>query len=222
MEWDKEFIHIGPWGDIYRQQTERVPFAERTLPERMAAKVLSGHETYYGIHDLLPGRTPRYLTFVREPARRLVSLYNFEMTHRIAKGWPILEFEMWYQDRARNEMTNFYCSRLPNASQNDFSKAKWVLDKCWYVGLTEHLDEGLSLLFHAMKITTKWKNYRVTGDEESSMDDLQHPDFTTPKKFLELNDKLKRKIEKENPLDYKLYQYTLTLNQSGKAREIGK
>jgi hypothetical protein len=43
--------------------------------QRDAIRFIAGHQVWYGIHELFPGRTPRYLTFLREPVARVISDY---------------------------------------------------------------------------------------------------------------------------------------------------
>ena len=67
-------------------------------------KFILGHASYYGIHKMFPGRVPRYIVFLREPAERFVSGYNFEM--RTKKGENI-SFWRWYDSQTKNEMVHF-------------------------------------------------------------------------------------------------------------------
>jgi hypothetical protein len=46
-----------------------------TAAQRGDIRFIAGHQVWYGIHDLFPGRTPRYLTFLREPVARVISDY---------------------------------------------------------------------------------------------------------------------------------------------------
>ncbi len=51
-----------------------------TADRRQAVKVLFGHKCYYGMHELFPGREPRYVTFLRHPFEQFVSRYNYGLT----------------------------------------------------------------------------------------------------------------------------------------------
>ena len=46
-----------------------------TAAQRDSIRFISGHQVWYGIHELFPGRTPRYVTFLREPVARIISDY---------------------------------------------------------------------------------------------------------------------------------------------------
>jgi len=67
-------------------------------------KVILGHASYYGIHKLFPNKIPRYIIFLRDPAERIVSEYNFEMRVKQGKSIP---FWNWYASQPRNELTYF-------------------------------------------------------------------------------------------------------------------
>jgi len=82
------------------------PKNRQTLNEvdKNKTKVVLGHATYYGIHKLFPNRIPRYILFLRDPADRLVSSYNFEMRTKKGKNIP---FWKWYGAQLKNENIYF-------------------------------------------------------------------------------------------------------------------
>jgi len=84
--------------------------------------------------------------------------------------------------------------------KTDFKKlenAKKLLDLCWFVGILEKSEEDFKFLFDAIGLKNiKWKK---------SDDPYKEPQ--------KINDELRQKIYKENPLDLKLYQYALKLNK---------
>lgn len=104
LRWDEEFIHLGSWGREYRKRNNRLDWHKRSVEERNKAIVLGGHRTYYGIHNLVPAKKPRYITFVRCPAERLVSKYNFQMS---AQANP-MSFDEWYKKEIKNQMVDFF------------------------------------------------------------------------------------------------------------------
>ncbi len=76
LDWDVEFVHLGPWGEDYRARNNLTPFADRPEEVRTQVRVLAGPDATDDIDALVPGSPTRYLTFVRDPADRLVSAYN--------------------------------------------------------------------------------------------------------------------------------------------------
>lgn len=220
MEWDREFIHLGPWGDFYRSTKGKMPFEKRSVKEREMAQVLAGHETYFGIHQLVPNKNPRYITFVRDPVSRLESLYNFEMTHMQMRSGKVISFDEWYSSRSRNEMVEFYVSKSLEYTGHGIEKAMSTLDRCWFVGITEKLNRDIGFLFSKIGVPPVWKNYRVTGDANSALHDLKHPDVTVPRKYLSLDNRIKQMIYDENEEDVALYRYALKHNESWKRKRM--
>lgn len=73
LHYDEVFVHLGGGGARYRAEMDRPDWEERPLEDRNRARVLTGHRARFGIHELLPDRTPRYVTVQREPAARIMS-----------------------------------------------------------------------------------------------------------------------------------------------------
>jgi len=193
-------------------------------------KFIFGHAAYYGIHKKMPDREPRYFTFLRDPASRQVSHYNMKMQFEK----EMIPFDKWNKNQVRNEMVHFLDLKFKGSEsssirgtkifmplikmmnyrivyflhalffrifglnrRNDmkkFENAKKMLDLCWFVGLTEKSDEDFSFLMKSMGI----KNIHFVNDGQS-------------RKIMELNDELREKIYKENPLDVELYKYASKL-----------
>jgi len=226
LKWDEEIVHLGNWGRKYRRRHNRKSFYLRNTEERKKIKVLVGHHTFYGIHRWIPWKEPRYITFLREPASRLVSAYNFQFSKMDRK--PPENFDSFLQQR-KNPMCSFYYWRrnlyahfLNEAlsffdvghrciEANIFGKAKDVLDKCWYIGITEKLDQDLAFLFDTIGVPTDWKNYRVTGDKKSSISELRDDAENDIPKKLKVNNEIRKKVNISSPLDVELYRYGLKL-----------
>ncbi len=60
-----------------------------------------------GMLTLLPGRTLREITTLRDPAERMISHYNFWMNVLEKRGEPLPTFEEWYADEPRNYQTHW-------------------------------------------------------------------------------------------------------------------
>lgn len=254
LKWDEEFINLSPWGAYSRKKNKRPKFFYRKLSERKKVKVIGGHYTFYGIHKWVPNKKPRYITFLRCPAQRLVSQFNgiISMGEGGTKISGDITFEQWYTPRMRNEMTYFYCRRLPPMLQTlritqilisrlksislvrklkqkaednlclnskHLDKAKSLLRRCWFVGLTEELDYDLAFLFNEIGVPKGWKNYRVADDGKNTMEDIiDHPTYLrsggkTHKRVFVLDEETKRRIYEENELDVTLYNYAKELHK---------
>lgn len=235
--WEEEFLHIGPWGEKYRRAHNKLPLHKRSLYERNRIKVISGHGVWYGIHELFPHKEPKYFTFIRDPAERMVSLYNH-------KGKD-LTFDDFCKCIRKNDMVDFYFERtsqiksrillytnilfkninfqsktireLYNAIPSDegFNSFKYkqtinMLDTFWKIIPTKKLDEELPSIFEDIGVPSKdWKKYRVSGDKASSVKNI-HPKAVEKdyvNKKLEINDDIRKKVYDENRLDVKLYDY---------------
>lgn len=198
-------------------------------------RFIIGHATYYGIHKLVPNKNPKYFIFLRDPAERLVSHYNAKM---MDEKNPI-PFDEWYKNQIKNEMVHFLDLKFKGSEssrihtpkffmpiirrlnykttyliqtvifnllglnkKNDPKKlenAKRLLDLCWFVGIIENSDEDVPFLFNALGIKNpKWEK------------------VTLRKKIIKIDDKLREKIYRENPLDVELYKYALQLRKGAK------
>jgi hypothetical protein len=200
-------------------------------------KFIVGHATYYGIHNLVPNKIPKYFVFLRDPAERMVSYYNAKML----ETKEIIPFEGWYKDQMKNDTIHFLdlkykgyaSSRTPVPSifmpiirrlnyksffflqtlalkfmkkdkKTELKKleyAKKLLDKCEFVGIIDNSDVDVPYLFALFGLKNKkWEK------------------TTLSKKILKLDEELREKIYKDNPLDVELYRYALELNKKRKAK----
>ncbi len=221
MSWDETFIVLNNWGNIFRRKSHRIPFEQRPIEDRCRVQILSGHHAYYGIHRLVPERAPRYLTFVRDPADRCLSMYNF----RRSRGDIESDFSCWYEEvyniHHKNAMVQFFAERLmntplpPNHTAN-LILARKLLDHCWYVGITEYLDQDLKYLFGAMGLPTVWQNHRVAGRDDNALEGLStHPAHgEVIHKYVDINEEIRQQIYADHPEDVLLYQYALQLHET--------
>jgi hypothetical protein len=159
LVFDDEFVHLGGLGDAYRRDHGLPPFTQRDDDRRGRARVLSGHRVRYGVHDLVPGREPRYITILRDPADRIVSAYNYRMA---IGDVEYQEFDAWYEAFPRNHMFKWLRRGLGVETMDEVLA---MLRTFWFVGATEHLDEDLPHLFRAIGTPETWHNLRVTPDE---------------------------------------------------------
>ncbi|MBS3086409.1 sulfotransferase family 2 domain-containing protein [Candidatus Pacearchaeota archaeon] len=195
-------------------------------------RFMLGHATYYGIHKLVPDKEPRYFIVLRDPAERLISHYNAKMEKEMKK----ISFDAWYKNQIKNEMVHVLDLKLKGSpstrihtpsiflpiirklnykafyfiqafifnllrlnKKNDYRKlenAKKLLDLCWFVAILEKSDKDFKFLLKAMGI----KNPKWVDDGVS-------------KKIVKIDEKLRQKIYKENPLDVQLYKYALKVRE---------
>ncbi len=128
------------------------------LPEERKKKlrIVKGHFAH-GVHELIPGGEGAYMTFLRDPIDRVVSLYHFirrrpdNSLHEAATTMTLKDFVASgvAPTHTDNGMTRF----LGGAAMDDFGtitdevldRAISNLEACEVIGLTERFDESLLL-----------------------------------------------------------------------------
>lgn len=88
-----DYLHLGRLGP-----TDPCP---RTMDDVMAmsdeqrrrVRVISGHDVSRDLSRVFARRPIREVTFLREPAQRIISHYNFAMTMRYRLGRPVQAFK---------------------------------------------------------------------------------------------------------------------------------
>ena len=99
MTLHEDFVHLGGMGRRHAEQAGLPPFAERPLEQRERARVILGLEVTSQTHTLVPGKIPLHIVFLRDPAARIVSRYNFLMNkHYLTEDRPPISFDEWYAD----------------------------------------------------------------------------------------------------------------------------
>lgn len=212
LQWDREYINLSNWGRHYRTLHDRPPFEDRSLAEREAARVLSGHRAMAGMHALLPGREPRYFTIVRDPAERCVSLYNF----RRSRGDTDLDFDEWYSadylSRYRNSAVRFYAERVFGDSTGDDPEtnhaiARRLLERCWLVTVLPRLDDVLALLSKALDIPADWTVVRSAGGDKA-LELPHHPaNGERISRYVQVDDAIRERVWHDSAQDVRLWQW---------------
>ena len=159
-------------------------------------KVIHGHVSY-GLHEYLPNDINyKYITFLRHPGERLLSLYNFifrEDTANIYK-WDIkynwsrdIGFFEWLHDvkiaGQDNGMTRFLSGMnvlntydiTNKVTKDNYNLAEKNLAKYSFVGLTEFFDFGILELAHALN----WDDIPEYEDMYVYPDRLHFKDLTS-------------------------------------------
>jgi hypothetical protein len=200
LERQNTFIHLG--NPTYAQEKESglLPFAERPVEQRAKALVICGHDVNCRTHLLVPGKIPYYITFLREPAEKLVSYYNFDMNKRAKKQEPLIAFEEWYQTGRSNNITlgwlyrNVFCEEKPrHVNSSVYKRVLRRLHDFWFVGCSEHLDRDFPLLLRFVGLSGTAERANVSG-------------VNFPKR-VELTRELRTYLNNDNALDFELYSY---------------
>jgi hypothetical protein len=200
LAFHREFIHLGPYGLKDAHDRGLLPYEQRPPEERARAKVILGHNVHKDVHKLVPGKIPRHITFLREPAETLLSYYNFQMSLEHSSDRPAVEFDQWYDSTKRDNMMTrwfykqFMRERDPGPLTRRILEAVVkVLRDFWFVGCTEHLDRDAPVLFKRMGIAGSLERVNVAGVHFE--------------KFKTLDPSLRRRLQQDNPLDVELYEY---------------
>jgi hypothetical protein len=193
----QEFIHLGPGGFELERQLGLPPFERRSAAERASARVILGHEVKQRTHMLVPGKTPRYVTFLRDPAETIVSRYNFAMAMNRRSGQPMVDFEQWYATFQPNYVTNWlYCRFMEKRRRGQnaglLKKVMKALDRFWFVGCTEYLDRDAPVLLGRIGLHGTPERTNVSGVHFE--------------RVLSLDSGLRQTLYAKNPLDLDLYQ----------------
>lgn len=130
-----------------------------------ATRCIFGHMAYYGMHDLpqLRERQVKYITFLREPVSRIVSLYNYLKGHStnawhdeiVSNGWDI---ESWYRhsqglwlvDGQLRHLLLWQCPEVQterHLTDEYLAIGMRILEDCWFVGTTETFREDAAFLY---------------------------------------------------------------------------
>jgi hypothetical protein len=194
----EEFIHLGPYGRGKEAALGLKPFARRPLGQRQRARVILGHHVTKDTHELVPGKTPRHVVFLREPAATVVSHYNFQMHLRRGRGQGVPSFDEWYRSARPNMMTRsiyhgFLRHLYPRrVTPRELRKANAVLETFHFVGCTEHMSRDVPILLRRMGITGRPDPANVSGVHFQSV--------------LSLDPELRRDLNARNAIDLELYE----------------
>ncbi|MDW3220454.1 MAG: hypothetical protein R8F63_17735 [Acidimicrobiales bacterium] len=202
-----DYLHLGKWD---RPEPLTIDdLAAMSDAERAELRAISGHPVERPMAQFFPGRPLREVVILREPAARLVSLYNFNMTMWAQRGKAVIGFEEFLDTLPPNQMT----AKLTGCF--GFERLRFRLDdllyelsQLWLVGRTENLDALLPLLFAGMEVSTELAGRsNVTG--------------VHIEKRLELTPDLAADLRARNPTDVKLYAAVERLERACIARLRG-
>jgi len=147
----RDFLHLGRW-----DQGRELTFDDveaLTAEQRGALRSIGGHPLTRPYKELFPDRVVREVVFVREPASRIVSHYNFNATMTARRGNPVPSFDEFRAGQPPNPMTKFLKKTFEIPSgPSVLSEVLAVLADLWMVGTTESLDLLAPTLFERLGI----------------------------------------------------------------------
>jgi hypothetical protein len=135
LKFDEEYVHIGNWGNEYRKNNGLEDWFKRPQKEKNKAKFIAGHGVYYGIHKHVRNVDAYYISIIRDPMKRFLSGYHFEMSEMVGRGNEALDILSYYDQlgadpsglghlRLRN-MTNKFIWRMNRSNfLNRINKSK--------------------------------------------------------------------------------------------------
>lgn len=131
---------------------------------------------------------PFYMTFVRDPVARVLSHYQ----DTVLRGGNRMTFEQTL--RSNEEFENLHVKLL--AGERNLDRAKWFLEQCGFVGLTERFDLSLHVLdrLSPSKLNLNYKRKLAAPDN-------------TIKKSLEQDRRMVELTREFNQLDLELYAF---------------
>lgn len=126
-----------------------------------------GHWVYWGVHEgVRPDARPRYITFLRDPVERCISLFGYIKTRPDSRAhdsitrnrWSIGE---WLVSGGNPELFNGQLRRVlfdgsndvllePNLTRDHLEAAKERLRAFWFVGLTETFESDALFLYGSL------------------------------------------------------------------------
>lgn len=140
-------------------------------------KVIYGHAAFYGVHKFF-NKKARYICFLREPFSRVVSLYNYKrwiIDHNHDLNWSnfsligmdgdYMDFQDWVVSNDEFQYKFFLMQYLNTEFKGDlsiFQSVKDVLDKFYFVGISENSDEDFLYLYGLLGVKKFLNNENVS------------------------------------------------------------
>jgi hypothetical protein len=194
-------------------------------------KAIYGHNVFYGIHEYF-SKPCRYVTFLRHPTARILSDYNmglylFDLFKKglinddqrrtlnrryfIDSSEKMRPFEEWIDSvrTGANHTIFFLHARssldkqiIETVTREHLEIAKKLLEKFYFVCITENFDEDAAFLYGKLQIRQFCENHNVAPKYYLQKDD---------KKMIDL-------IISKTQLDTELYEHAKKLNREFKKR----
>ena len=169
FEFNSEFVHLGPWGEDQLVRRELTPWINKDLESRRCAKIIFGHYVYSNeILNSFDLDEIAFATCLRDPAKRWISQFNFEVA--LGQYPNISQITFWEYFNIKNNpayMLNYLWHvfmKRGNASTDE--KIKGVVEllaKFKYVGMLENYDAYSDWVTDYLKIPKVKKAQNVSS-----------------------------------------------------------
>ena len=173
--------------DVTRSEIKRLVHVranERRVSVRRL-RAIHGHAVFEGLHDITR-RQGRYVTFLRDPIERQVSLYNYYRTISEATEHPnaqlfrnfvyengkYIEFPDWIErETGRTNImarslafasATWRDDRFPFTNDNYISHAKALLRKMHFIGFVENADQDMAILCKMLEIAPPKRKLNIS------------------------------------------------------------
>jgi hypothetical protein len=195
-----EFAHVRHGTDAAGIRRDRiVPFQWRDARLRAQTRMIFGHGVKRRFCDMVPGKAPREIITLREPAERMISHYNFWMHIRERRGLPVISFDEWYRTEPRdyqifwiafNYLELDFWLYSPGDGLHDLVDS--ALEEFWMVSTLETFTKDMQVLMKELALPEIAERKNVGGG-------VRFP------KRVSLTDDLRARLREENPSEYRLY-----------------
>lgn len=186
-------------------------------------RAIIGHNTYDDIVAMQP-KNPFFMTVLREPVARVVSLYYFWRSHRwdhiedldlkgprLAKSLSLAEFLESENSEAVLSVQNGQARQFVNGLRGPTGMSdeellrvtKERLQQCVFVGLTEQFERSVKLLCYLFGWEVPPKAPRSNVSLENELDDPRYE----PVERKPLDDGTRKRILELNHVDVQFYEY---------------
>lgn len=191
-----------PEHKVYRGSYEPDEFRRIVENAPASTRVISGHHIPILSEEESARLNLRYVTWIRHPIDRVLSLYHYERkwapqkpevygeNHLSAKPFPIYVEERLKLD---DHLSEWQCRDLSGSAS--FETARSALDRCSVFGIVDRFDDSLLLMRHVMG-----KQLKCWFEQKNR---AQAPTLTPET----IPDEIREKLESINQNDLKLYHY---------------